>query len=162
MSDEIEKKSFFKDHIKTISTSVGAGLAILTGIWQLDNHYASAADISDFKNEVQTQIQEVKVDSQTQLLQIRREGLRDKVEDLNLKEDSQKLTPYEIRQRDRYVKEVNDIDEMLKDITRSKLGLVGKPNTSERKERLMMSPPPQPAPKSQNNGQPYIEPTFKK
>lgn len=160
MTDEVEKKGFFKDHIKAISTSVGAGIAILTGIWQLDNHYASAADISQFKNEVESQIKEVKIDSQTQLLQIRREGLRDKVEDMNLKEDSQKLTPYEIRQRERYVKEVNDIDEMLKDITRAKLGLTGKPEKTER--RLMAAPPPDEAVKRSENKQPYIEPTFKK
>ena len=109
--------------LKLAGITISGVAAILTSVWAIDNHYASAADISQFRSDVQSQIVEIRRDTTVQTYQLRRESLRDKIEDLNLKEDSQALTPYEVRQRDRYIGEVNKIDNLLTDVERSNLGI---------------------------------------
>lgn len=134
-----------KNPLKIASASIATVVAILGSIWAIDSHYASAADVNQIKAEVKSQLQELQVDTTLQTYQLRREMLRDKIEDLNLKEDSQKLTPYETRQRDRYVEEVRNVDSILNSAQRSKLGLTQPPSVT-----------------SNSRGQPVVSQTLQK
>lgn len=129
-------------NMKLSAGIIGAVAATLGSIWAIDSHYASASDITQFRNDVNGQIQEVKIDTTLKTYALRREMLRDKVEDLNLKEDSQKLTPYETRQRERYVAEIRELDSYLTDAQRKQLGLPSKVEVSESEKKSMARPDP--------------------
>lgn len=138
--------TFKESPLKAAGATISGIAAILGSIWALDNHYASAADITEFKTSVQAEIKQIKVDTSLQTYQLRREMLRDKVDDLNIKEDSGKLSPYEVRQRQRYVDEIGSIDGLLSDVERTKLGITSKD------QQITTS----------TSGQPIVQPMFKK
>ena len=52
----------FTISIKTISTTIGGIVAILTGIWAIDSHYASAADVQQMQRSVEYQVRAIKVE----------------------------------------------------------------------------------------------------
>jgi len=110
----------------TITTVV----SILGAVWAVDNHYASAADVtrietqlSSSNKKLEEKIAAVEQEGEIRTLQLRRESLRDRIEDLYIKQDTASLTNVESRQLDRYEAELRFIDELLADAKRKSLGL---------------------------------------
>lgn len=94
--------------IKTISSIVGAIVAILGSIWALDNHYASAADVEKMDRSFSTQIN-----------QLRQEKVEDELFALDVKKQSQngRLSPVDQAMYERYKRR---LQETMKDTDVSK------------------------------------------
>jgi hypothetical protein len=83
MSEENEDKKITID-IKTIGSVLGSIVAVLTGVWALDSHYASAADVANLQRGFEEQIR-----------YLRQEKVEDALFELDLKKQQQggKLSP---------------------------------------------------------------------
>lgn len=97
--------------LKTIAASLGAVVAILGSIWAIDTHYASAADVAAIKQELGSQIQ-----------QMRTEKVEDQLFELDTKKAAQngKLSPQDQALYDRYMRRLQSIQDVNKD---SKTGI---------------------------------------
>lgn len=88
--------------LKGIAASFGAVVAILGSIWALDTHYASAADVAQLKQDLGSQIQ-----------QMRKEKVEDILFDLDQKKASQhgKLSPADQANYDRQTRRLQEIQQ---------------------------------------------------
>lgn len=80
-------------NLKTIGASLGAVVAILSSIWALNNHYASAEDVKSLRTEFGGQIE-----------QLRQEKVDDELFRLDIKKQQQhgKLDPVDAAMYERY------------------------------------------------------------
>lgn len=92
----------FTNKIKAIAASFGAVVAILGGIWALDTHYASAADVAAIKQDLGSQIQ-----------QMRREKVEDILFELDQKKAAHngKLSPEDQANYDRQTRRLQEIQQ---------------------------------------------------
>jgi hypothetical protein len=96
MTDKNEDESkTFTISLKTVSTTLGGIVAILTGIWALDSHYASAADVQQIQRSIEYQVRAMKVERD-----------EDELLKLDMKKQAQggKLEPPEEALRQRYAR----------------------------------------------------------
>ncbi len=86
--------------LKTITTIVTGTLTILGGIWALDTHYASAADVENLQRSVETQMS-----------QLRSDRIEDELFRLDVKKQSQngKLDPVDSAIYDRYIRRLQQV-----------------------------------------------------
>lgn len=98
MNDEIDTIKL-PISIKTISSVFGAIVAILSGLWMLDNHYASAADVNKLERGFSSQIN-----------QLRQEKIEDELFSLEVKKQSQngKLSPVDEAMYKRYSRRLEE------------------------------------------------------
>ena len=102
MADE-EIKDIESKHVtislKTIGSVVSALLAILAGIWALDNHYASAADVERIQRSLEQNVRQLRV-----------ERTEDELFKLDAKKQMQggRLEPIDQAMHDRYVRRIKD------------------------------------------------------
>jgi len=85
--------------VKTISSSLAGVVAILGSLWAIDTHYASAEDVKQVQQQVNTQIQ-----------QIRTEKIEDELFLLDIKKQQQKgkLDPIDAAMYERYSRRLQD------------------------------------------------------
>ena len=88
--------------LKGIAASFGAVVAILGSIWAIDTHYASAADVAAIKQDLTSQIQ-----------QMRREKVEDVLFDLDQKKAAHngKLSPEDQANYDRQTRRLQEIQQ---------------------------------------------------
>lgn len=93
-------------NIKTTSSLVVAIVGILGGVWAIDNHYASAADVDKVQRSLETQIRS-----------IRQEQVEDEIFKLDMRRNSQagKLSPEDSALYQRYIRRLTQtIDDQRK------------------------------------------------
>lgn len=85
--------------LKTITTIVTGAITILGGIWALDSHYASAADVSHLQRSMESQI-----------TQIRADRIEDELFKLDAKKQAQggKLDPIDSAIYERYLRKLQE------------------------------------------------------
>lgn len=88
--------------LKGIAASFGAVVAILGGIWAVDTHYASAADVTAIKQDLTLQIQQMRV-----------EQVEDQLFELDTRKAAHngKLTPEDQAMYDRYTRRLQGIQQ---------------------------------------------------
>ena len=85
--------------IKALGSTVGAVIAILGGVWGIDSHYASAADIVVLQRSLETQVRSLRI-----------ERTEDELFKLDMKKQAQKgkLTPEDEALYQRYLRKLSD------------------------------------------------------
>ena len=76
--------------LKTASSLVAAVVAILGGVWGIDNHYASAADIVQVQRSMELHVNTVQRTLETQVRSLRQERADDEIFKLQMKKEVQK------------------------------------------------------------------------
>lgn len=99
-----------KEHpLKSIASVVGAAAVILAAVFTVDERYAHAVDVEQYKNsttaEIRTQTQQMMV--QTQVL--RQQMLEDKLFELDMRQSQGTLSPVESAQQQRYIRQLDDL-----------------------------------------------------
>lgn len=86
-------------NIKNLSSTVGAVIAILGGVWAIDSHYASAADIGLLQRSMETQVRSLRI-----------ERTEDELFKLDMKKQAQngKLSPEDEAMYQRYLRKLTD------------------------------------------------------
>ena len=101
--DKIEHaEESVKISLKTITTIVTGAITILGGIWALDSHYASAADVTQLQRSMESQI-----------TQIRADRIEDELFKLDAKKQAQngKLDPIDSAIYERYLRRLQAIQQ---------------------------------------------------
>lgn len=86
-------------YLKYASTVIVPIVAILGGVWALDSHYASAADVTQLQRSVENQVRSLKI-----------ERSEDEVFKLDMKKQAQggKLSPEDAAIHERYLRKLNE------------------------------------------------------
>lgn len=100
--------TIISNKLKGIAASFGAVVAILGSIWAIDTHYASAADVAAIKQDLTSQIQQMRV-----------EKVEDQLFELDAKKAAQngKLSPQDQAMYDRYMRRLQSIQDENKSST---------------------------------------------
>lgn len=109
-----EAEKHLPTSLKVTSSVVTATVAILAGMWGIDNHYASAKDVDDLKLTVESQIRAM-----------RQERTEDEISRLVAKKESQrgKLSPEDTAQYDRLMRRIamTNLEQKAADMRAEKL-----------------------------------------
>ena len=81
-------------------------MTILGGVWAIDNHYASAADIQQVQQKMETQVVGVQRSLETQVRSLRQERADDEIFKLEMKKAAQKgkLSPEDSAMLERFLR----------------------------------------------------------
>lgn len=94
-----ENESKFIKILKVTSSGIVPIVAILGAFWALDNHYASAQEVSQMQRSMETQVRSLKI-----------ERAEDEVFKLDMKKQAQKgkLSPEDQAIHERYLRKLTD------------------------------------------------------
>lgn len=108
---EVEKH--MPTSLKVASSVVTATVAILAAVWAVDQHYATAADLSELKQLNSRGIVELKYSVDTQIRAMRQERTEDEISRLTAKKEVQqgKLSPEDTAQYNRLLRRIRSNDE---------------------------------------------------
>ena len=103
----ITKATIISTELKTIGSVVGGIAAILTGVWAIDGHYASAEEVQRIQRGME---QQVRV--------LRQERIEDEVFKLDIKKQAQggKLDPMDAALYERYVRRLQAAQQEQKQV----------------------------------------------
>jgi hypothetical protein len=109
MADE-EKSPSVTVSLKTVTVVVTSAVTLLGAVWAIDNHYASAADISQVQRNMEVQVQTVQRSLETQVRTLRQERADDEIFKLQMKKQAQngKLSPEDAAMLERFLRRSNE------------------------------------------------------
>jgi len=109
-----------------IPTSLGtitAVIALITGLWSIDEHYAKAADLSKVEQKVDSAQRNMSLELQIQLNKQTSRDLKSKIADIEDKEAVTKIAaPVDKMKKDRLLRELNEINRETNALTAQKFG----------------------------------------
>jgi hypothetical protein len=105
MADE-EKATSITISVKMVTSVITGVVAVLGAVWAVDNHYASAADITQVQRSMEVQVQTVQRSLETQVRSLRQERADDEIFKLQMKKEAQggKLSPEDAAMLERFLR----------------------------------------------------------
>jgi len=95
--------------LKTIAGAFTALVAVVTGLWSIDEHYAKAADLSKVEKKLDLGQQSMQLELQIQLNKQTQRDLQSKIEDIEAKEDVKKADSVDKARKSRLTRQLSEI-----------------------------------------------------
>jgi len=111
-----------------LTTAGGAAtaiIAIITGLWSIDEHYAKAADLSKVEQKVDANTRNMTLELQIQLNNQSARDLKGKIADIEDKEAAKKADAVDAVKKQRLLRDLADIQRETNMLTRQKFEAPG-------------------------------------
>lgn len=95
--------------IKAVSSLVAFVVTVIGTFLTVDDRYAHAVDVQEYKAATSQEIQQQTTALQQQLIILRQQAVEDKVWELDVKRGQQSLSPVEEAQYKRYIRQLDEL-----------------------------------------------------
>lgn len=116
--------SFAKENkLKTSATAVASVVAIITGLWSINEHFATAADLQKVERKVEIGQQAMQLELNIQLNKQSQRALQMQIEDIEAKEDARKSDAVDKARKQRLERQLKELRQETQTLSNQKFQL---------------------------------------
>jgi hypothetical protein len=116
--------SFAKENrLKTSAGAVASVVAIITGLWSIDGHYAKAEDLQKVEKKLEIGQQAMQLELNIQLNKQTQRALQMQIEDIEAKEDAKKSDAVDKARKQRLERQLKELRQETQTLSNQKFQL---------------------------------------